>query len=51
MTYLQLPDTFGYVLLIDALIAFQIIIIGFVVPMGSRKKVFTEEFLRDNFGK
>lgn len=49
MVYLNLPDDFGYVLLIDVLIAMEIIIIGFVIPQGARKKVFTEKFMKEHF--
>lgn len=49
MVYLNLPDEFGYVLLIDVLIALEIIIIGFVIPQGARKKVFTEQFMKEHF--
>ncbi len=38
-------------MLVCVLIAFEILIIGFLIPMGARKKVFTEQFMKDNFGK
>ncbi len=38
-------------MLIDVLLALEIIMIGFIIPHGARKKVFTEKFLKDNFGK
>lgn len=41
MVYLHLSDDFGYVLLIDVLIAFEIIVIGFIIPTHARKKFFT----------
>lgn len=49
MVYLNIPDEFGYVLLIDVLIAVEIIMIGFIIPHGARKKVFTEKFMKENF--
>lgn len=42
----SLPDTYGYVLLICILIAFEILAIGFIIPMGARKKSFSEQFMR-----
>lgn len=41
MVYLHLPDEFGYVLLVDVLIAVEILVIGFALPMSARKKAFT----------
>lgn len=46
-----LPDTYGYVLLICVIIAFELLVIGFLIPMGARKKAFTEEFMKENFGQ
>lgn len=51
MVYLHLPDEFGYVLLIDTLIAFEIIIIGFIFPTRARGKAFTQEFMKQHFEK
>ena len=41
MAALSIPNDYGYVLLIAVLIAFEIIVIGFLIPMGARKKSFT----------
>jgi len=47
---LSLPSSFGYVIIVEALIAIEIILIGFVVPAGARK-VFSKEFLERHFGE
>lgn len=43
---LSIPAEYGYTLLSTVLLAFEIIIIGFVIPMSARKRAFTEEFLK-----
>lgn len=47
----SLADEYGYVLLVCTLIAFELIVIGFLIPMKVRHKVFTEEWMKDNFGQ
>jgi hypothetical protein len=42
MTLITLPDTYGYVMLVTVCIGLELIIIGFVIPQGARKKVFTK---------
>ena len=46
-----LPDTFGYVLLAAVLLALEVLVIGFAFPGKVRGQVFTEEFLKNNFGE
>lgn len=41
---------YGYVLLSAAIMAFSIIIIGFAFPGATRTSVFTEEYMKQNFG-
>lgn len=45
-----LPANYGYVLIVAAVLAFEIILIGFVFPGRARGTIFTEEFLKQNFG-
>ena len=47
----SMPDTYGYVLLVAVIIALEIIIIGFALPGSMRGKIFTKEFMEENFGK
>ena len=47
---LSLPSTYGYVIIIGALIGLEIIFIGFLLPGGARK-VFTKEFMEQHFGE
>jgi hypothetical protein len=42
---------YGYVLLVGALIAFEILLIGFIFPGRVREEVFSEDFMRKNFGE
>ena len=42
---------YGYVLLVGALIAFEILLIAFIFPGRVREEVFTEDFMRKNFGE
>ena len=46
----MLPADYGYVLIVAALIAFEIISIGFMFPGRLRGTIFTEEFMKQNFG-
>ena len=39
------------IVFIGRIIGDEIIIIGFVIPMGTRHKIFTPEFMKDNFAK
>ena len=50
MTYI-LPDTYGYVLIVAAILAFEIIIIGFAVAGRKRTQIFTKEWMQDNFNQ
>lgn len=47
---LIIDPTYGYVLLSAAVMAFSIIIIGFAFPGATRNSVFTEEYMKQNFG-
>ena len=51
MAFNALADEYGYVLLVCVLIAFEIIVIGFLIPSFARKKTFTEEWMKENFGQ
>jgi len=45
-----LPSTYGWVIIVGALIALEIILIGLIIPSGARQ-VFTKEFLEEHFGE
>lgn len=47
---LYITQDYGYVLLCAAVMAFSIILIGFFFPGRARGKIFTEEYLKQNFG-
>lgn len=49
MTFV-LPNNYGYVLIVASLIALEIVLIGFLFPGRVREAVFTEEFMKQNFG-
>jgi len=51
MTVLHVTANFGLVVISCAIICLQIIVTGFFVVGRARKKVFTKDFLRDNFGE
>ena len=44
-----IPDTYGYVLLVATLMAFELIAIGMIIPGMKRGKVFTKEFMDKHF--
>ena len=44
-----LPDNYGLPMLSAVCLAFECIMIGFLIPGGARKKVFNKKFLKDNF--
>jgi uncharacterized membrane protein YecN with MAPEG domain len=48
---MTVPDTYGYVLLVAVIIAFEIILIGFLFPGRTRGRVFNKEFLEKHFGE
>ena len=47
---LSLPNTFGYVIIVGALIGLELLLIGFFCGGGARK-VFTKEFMEQHFGE
>ncbi|KAL4510648.1 hypothetical protein ABPG72_004802 [Tetrahymena utriculariae] len=47
----EVEDHFQLAVLSAIIYSFQMILIGFVVPGKVRGKIFTEEFMRENFGK
>ena len=44
-----LPSNYGIPLLSAAILAFECILTGFVIPGRARSKVFTKEFMKSNF--
>lgn len=52
MTFnLQIDDNYGVALLSAVILSFETILIGFLFPGRMRGKVFTKEFLKENFGQ
>ena len=48
---LTLPDTYPFVVALAVFIAFECIMVGFIVAGGARSKTFTRQWMEDNFGK
>jgi hypothetical protein len=48
MSFETISD-YGYVMLVCAFIALEIIVIGFVLPMSKRRKIFSQEWMKENF--
>lgn len=46
----NLPEDYGWVLLVASIMALSCILIGFIFAGGARSKAFTEEFMKTNFG-
>lgn len=46
----NLPPEYGWVLLCAAVMGFSIILIGFLFPGRARGKIFTETYMKQNFG-
>ena len=44
-----LPDTYGYVLLVASILAFELIAIGMIIPGYRRSKVFSQEWMDKHF--
>lgn len=47
---LNLPVEFGWVLLSAVLMGLSCIVVGFIFAGGARGKVFTEQYLKENYG-
>ncbi len=47
----SLSSDYGYVLLASVLLAFELLLIGFLFPGRVRGEVFTEEYMKKNFGE
>lgn len=48
---LPITSDYGYVLIVAVAIAFEILVIGFAFPGMMRGKIFTEEYMKSNFGE
>jgi hypothetical protein len=46
----NLPNEYGYVLLCAAIMGFSILLVGFFIAGRVRGKIFTEAYLKQNFG-
>ena len=51
--YIQitLPPNYPYVMLITGIIAFEVLIVGFLGPGRQRGITFNKQFMEENFGK
>lgn len=47
--YVISPD-YGWVLLVTAILAFELLLIGFIFTGKFRRQYFTQEFMESNFG-
>jgi hypothetical protein len=45
-----LSQDYGWVLLVASLMGFSILVIGFLFPGRARSGIFTETFMKENFG-
>ena len=48
---LPITSDYGYVLIVAVAIAFEILLIGFAFPGKVRGEIFTEEYMKSNFGE
>ena len=46
----NLPEEYGWVLLCACIMGLSVILMGFIFASGARSKVFTEDFMNENFG-
>lgn len=46
-----IPDTYGYVLIVGALLGLELLLIGFLFAGGARGKAFSKEFMEEHFGQ
>lgn len=46
----SLPNEYGYVLLCAAVMGFSVILVGFIFAGRARGKIFTETYMKQNFG-
>ena len=47
----SLPQEYGWVLLCACVMGLSVILMGFIFASGARSKVFTEDFMKTNFGQ
>jgi len=48
---LSVPQAYGYVIIVAAILALEILFIGFLYPGAARRKVFSKEFIKNNFSE
>ena len=48
---LSLPNLYGWVLLSACLMGFSILVIGFFFAGRARSRIFSETYMKQNFGK
>ena len=46
-----IPPDYGWVLLSASVMSLSCLLVGFIFAGGARAKVFTEEFMKKNFGE
>ena len=51
MSEFAFPSNYGLPLLSAAVLAFECLLTGFIIAGGARGKVFTKEFLKQNFAE
>ena len=48
---ITLPEEYPYVILVAGIIAFEVILVGFLGPGLARGKIFNKQFMEENFGR
>ena len=48
---LTMPDTYGWVLMAGAILALELLLIGFICAFGARFSYFNRDFMEKNFGE
>ena len=48
---LTLPAEYPYVMLVAAIVAFEVLLVGFLGPGRLRKDIFTKQYMEENYGR
>ena len=48
---ITLPPEYPYVILVAGIIAFEVLLVGFFGPGLVRSKIFSKQFMEENFGR
>ena len=46
-----LPPEYPYVMLVAGIVAFEVLLVGFLGPGRERSKYFSKQFMEENFGR